>query len=36
MKKSMLILILTALLSACGESENTPEKAKYSHFRQRR
>ena len=27
MKKSMLILILTALLSACGESENTPEKA---------
>ena len=25
MKKSMLILILTALLSACGESENTPE-----------
>ena len=32
MKKSMLILILTALLSACGESENTPEKAEIFTF----
>ncbi len=32
MKKSMLILILTALLSACGESENTSEKAEIFTF----
>lgn len=32
MKKSMLILILTALLSACSESENTSEKAEIFTF----